>query len=229
TEHRALRDAFMLSALRDKHASADSQYHAYYFAKMCLSVYQQKAGNSRDEAEQRDQAGIALEQSNQKGNAVEQGFHGRGALGCWARILGSVRFGCKRVVSCAGDAAPLAALLRPRFTTESEYDEIHPSTRASGRGRSGGHPVFAALQHPPDERCQLSCLQEPWSAQLPRRGVHQVSGEDPRSLQRFLEYHPGYRYPARREHDAQTADGIQHQDRSPPGRLIAAAAAREKS
>ena len=38
----------------------------------------------------------------------------------WARMLGSWRAGCKRLVARAGDAAPLAALLRPRFTTESE-------------------------------------------------------------------------------------------------------------
>lgn len=35
-------------------------------------------------------------------------------------MLGSSPGMCKRVVSCAGGVASLAALLRPRFTTESE-------------------------------------------------------------------------------------------------------------
>ena len=38
----------------------------------------------------------------------------------WARMLGRLSARCKRLVARAGDAASLAALLRPRFTTESE-------------------------------------------------------------------------------------------------------------
>src|SRR5476651_917748 len=65
--------------------------------------------------------------------------------------------------------------------------------------------MLANLQHPPDERRELSQLQERWPSYLPRRRVRQVPGKNHRAKHRLLEHYPGRRDPPSHQRD-QKAD-----------------------